>query len=52
MKFFLAMLLWFLMAAILVVGCVLAVKGSFWLLIIGVATFFILMGKIGCLTNN
>ena len=40
------------MAVVLVVGCVMAVHGKFWLLGIGVVGFIALVGKIGCLSHD
>ena len=51
MQFLLALLVWLLMAAVLTAGMVLAVKGSYAVLIIGVLAFIIGMGKIGCLSH-
>ena len=52
MKFFLAMLLWVVMAALLAGACVLAVTKTVWPLVGLVALFFFLMGKIGCLSSH
>jgi hypothetical protein len=48
MKFFLAILVWVIMGAIIGTGMVLAVKGSPWLLILSVVGFCVAVGKIGC----
>ncbi len=39
------------MAAILVAGVILAVKGSFWLLILGMIAFILGVTKVGILTH-
>ncbi len=39
------------MAAILVVAVVMAVHGSFWLLILGFLGFVLAVAKIGCLSQ-
>jgi hypothetical protein len=52
MKLALAFFVWFLMAAVLATGCVMAVHGKFWLLGLGVASFVALMAKYGCLTHD
>lgn len=49
MNIFLALFIYLLMAAILIVGVVLAVKGSFWLLIIGFIAFVLGVTKIAIL---
>ena len=53
MKFILAFGTWLVMAAVLVLGIVLAVREphSLWLLIAGVVAFFVAVGKIGCATH-
>ena len=52
MKFFFAIFVWLLMAAILFGGVLAAVlKGSFLLLILGVAAFVFAIAKIGCLSH-
>lgn len=40
------MLVWAIMAAILVAGVVVAVKGSFWLLIAGFLLFILFLGRV------
>ncbi len=40
------------MAAILVVGVVMAVKGSFWLLILGVVAFVLAVTKVAILPSS
>ena len=52
MKLALAFLVWFVMAAVLATGCVMAVHGKFWLLGLGVTSFAVLMAKYGCLTHD
>jgi hypothetical protein len=52
MKLALAFLVWILMAVVLVVGCVMAVHGKFWLLGLGVTAFLVLMAKYGCLSHD
>jgi len=47
MSFFVSLFVWFLMAAVLIVGVILAVKGSFWLLILGLLAFIAAITKIG-----
>jgi len=51
MNFFLAILIWLIMGAILVIGVALAVKGTFWLLIIGLLAFVFAIAKIACLSH-
>jgi len=52
MKFFFAMFVWFLMAAILGAGVLMAVlKGSFLLLVVAAAVFVLAIAKIGCLSH-
>jgi hypothetical protein len=52
MKIFGIMFLWALMAAVLVAGVVMAVNGSFWLLIVGSLVFIGLMTKVGILPHS
>jgi hypothetical protein len=52
MKIFGIMFLWALMAAVLVAGVVMAVNGSFWLLIVGALVFIGLMTKVGILPHS
>jgi len=47
MKFYSVLLIWFIMAAILVTGVVLAVKGVFWVLIAGLLLFTAALIKYG-----
>jgi hypothetical protein len=49
MSIFLAIFAYLVMAAILVLGVVLAVKGSFWLLILGLVGFVLAVTKIAIL---
>ena len=51
MKFYSAMIVWFLMAAIITTGIVLAVFGKPLLLFIGLFGFIFAVGKIGCATH-
>jgi hypothetical protein len=39
------------MALLLVAGMVMAVKGSFWLMALGLAGFVFAVAKIGCLSH-
>jgi hypothetical protein len=48
MKFFLAILVYAAMAAILGAGILLVMHGQPWLLIIGAVAFVVVFGKIGC----
>lgn len=52
MKLLLAFLVWIAMGAVLVKGCIMAVNGSMWLLVVGVLGFIVLVGKIGCLSHD
>jgi hypothetical protein len=51
MSFFLAILIWLIMGAVLVLGVTLAVKGTFWLVILGMLAFVFAVAKIGCLSH-
>jgi hypothetical protein len=51
MNIFLVIFVWLLMAAILVGGVVLAVKGIFWLLIIGLIGFVLAVIKYGIFSH-
>lgn len=51
MKLVFVMFVWMLIAFLLGAGVVLAVKGSIWLLALGLAAFILAVGKIGCLTH-
>jgi hypothetical protein len=52
MKLLLAFAVWLGMAAVLVYGILLAMKGNFWLLGIGVLAFIGMVAKIGCLSHE
>ena len=52
MKLFLAFVVWIAMAAVLAKGMLMAVNGSFWLLIVAVLGFVALVAKIGCLSHD
>ena len=52
MKLFMAFFVWFLMAAILVKGLLLAIDGHIGLLAAGIVGFVVLCAKIGCLTHD
>jgi hypothetical protein len=49
MNIFLAILIYLLMAAILATGVVMAVKGAFWLLILGLLGFVLAVTKVAIL---
>jgi 1,4-dihydroxy-2-naphthoate octaprenyltransferase len=51
MKIFGIILVWLIMGAILVTGVVLAVKGSFWLLIVGLIGFVLGVVKYGIFSH-
>jgi len=51
MSVFLVIFVWLLMAAILVTGVVLAVKGIFWLLIVGLAGFVLAVIRYGIFSH-
>jgi hypothetical protein len=51
MKIYWVILVWLIMAAILVTGVVLAVKGTFWLLIAGLAGFVLAVVKYGIFSH-
>jgi hypothetical protein len=51
MKLIFVMFVWLVMALLLVGGIVLAVKGTFWLLILGLVCFILAVAKIGCLSH-
>jgi hypothetical protein len=51
MKFFIAVLAWLVIAAILATGIVLATKGSLWLLGLGLLGFVAAFAKYGCATH-
>ncbi|HUL51025.1 MAG TPA: hypothetical protein VLU94_00430 [Candidatus Nitrosotalea sp.] len=52
MKMLTVYLTWFAMAAVLATGIVLAVKGSLWLLIVGLVGFILAFAKLGCLHGH
>ncbi len=51
MKLLFLMFVWLVMALLLIAGVVLAVKGSFWLLALGLVGFVLAVAKIGCLSH-
>jgi hypothetical protein len=51
MKIFSILLVWFIMGAILALGVVLAVKGIFWLLIVGLIGFIAGVIKYGIFSH-
>jgi hypothetical protein len=51
MNFILALLAWLVIGGILVVGMVLATKGIYALLIVGLLAFIFAFGKWGCATH-
>ena len=51
MNFLLAVLAWLIIGAILVVGIVMAVKGSAWFMIVGLLAFLFAFSKWGCTTH-
>jgi hypothetical protein len=51
MKLMLVIFVWLVIAAVLAAGIVMAAKGSFWLLALGVLAFVIAVAKIGCLSH-
>jgi hypothetical protein len=50
-KIFIVIFVWMLMALLLTAGVVLAVKGTFWLLVVGIIGFVLAVAKIGCLSH-
>lgn len=52
MKLTLAFLVWIGMGAALVAGILMAMKGSLWLLGLGLVGFILLVAKIGCLSHD
>ena len=50
MKLLYAIAVWLGMGAVLALGILLAVKGSPWLLILGLVGFVVAVGRIGCLS--
>jgi ABC-type methionine transport system permease subunit len=51
MNFFVVLLVWLVLAAVLVTGVVLATKGSVWLLVVGFLSFLFAFAKWGCATH-
>ena len=51
MSFYVAILAWLVIGAILVTGVVLATKGMLWLLIVGAVLFIGAFAKWGCATH-
>jgi hypothetical protein len=51
MKLFLAILIYVVLGVILGAGIILALKGSWWFLIVAFLAYTILFSKIGCLTH-
>jgi hypothetical protein len=51
MKFLFIVFLWALIAAVLAAGIVMAVNGSYWLLIVGVLGFSVVLTRVGILTH-
>jgi hypothetical protein len=51
MKLLFVMFVWLVMALLLVAGIVVAVKGSFWLMVLGLVAFVLAVAKIGCLSH-
>lgn len=52
MSIFLAIIIYWIMAAILVVGVIMAVKGTFWLLIVGLIAFILGVTKVAILPHH
>ena len=52
MKFFLALIVYLLIAAVLGWGMLLMVKGSPWLLIVSFLAYCVAFGKLGCLPGK
>ena len=52
MKFYMAIVAYLIIAAILGVGILLAVKGSWWLFVAGFVAYVVAFGKIGCLPKK
>jgi hypothetical protein len=51
MGFISAVIVWLIMGAVLAAGMVLAVKGSLWLLVVGLVLFLLAFAKFGCATH-
>ena len=52
MKLILAFVVWFGMAAVLVTGLLMAMKGNLWILGLGLLGFILMVAKIGCLSHD
>ena len=52
MSFFIGLLAWLLIGAVLVTGVVMAAKGALWLLVLGLAAFVFAFAKWGCATHS
>ena len=52
MKFLLAILAYLLIGGVLGWGILLAVKGNYWLLIVGFLAYVVAFGKLGCLPGK
>jgi hypothetical protein len=53
MKFFLPLLAWLIMGAIIAAGMVVAVVGKgLWLMILGLLGFIVMVAKYGCLSQH
>jgi 1,4-dihydroxy-2-naphthoate octaprenyltransferase len=52
MNIFLAIIVYLIMAAVLVAGVLMAVKGTFWLLILGLLCFVLGVTKISILPHH
>ena len=51
MNIFLAIIVYWIMAAILIAGVIMAVKGTFWLLILGLIGFVLAVTKVAILPH-
>jgi hypothetical protein len=51
MSFFIGLLAWLLIGAVLVAGIVMAAKGTLLLLVVGLAAFIFAFAKWGCATH-
>lgn len=51
MSFYVAVLAWLAIGAVLTVGIVMATKGALWLLIVGLLAFVFAFAKWGCATH-
>jgi 1,4-dihydroxy-2-naphthoate octaprenyltransferase len=52
MNIFLAIIVYLIMAAVLVAGLLLAIKGDFWLLILGLVCYVLGLTRISILTHH